>query len=228
MASQPAVHRRPFHGSCHCGNVKYIYYITLPDESTTGLDYDAFTKLTGHYIYKCNCTPCHNFGFFHIRPADSPADFMLLSPSEPTPENGISNYKCNENILNWYFCSKCGSRCYLTRGPWEHAEVEFPVGLLKAAGMEVEGGEEELKKVKVYKPKKEGWDEKSPGPEGKRTAYLSVNATTLHPLQEGLDLRVIKEKGWVLYLDWLSVDPSSGKVVRKNYSTERPCVGGMY
>jgi hypothetical protein len=37
--------------------------------------------------------------------------------------------------------------------------------------------------------------------EGGGKSYLSVNAHTLEPGQEGLDLREWTEKGWIAYLD---------------------------
>lgn len=55
--------------------------------------------------------------------------------------------------------------------------------------------------------------------EGKN-AYLSVNAITLEPDQEGLDLREWHENGWICYLDC--------KVNTEDNHFGRPSEGGMY
>ncbi len=54
---------------------------------------------------------------------------------------------------------------------------------------EVDGKQQEVWGFKV-----KGWEE---GP----YKYLSVNAVTLEPDQEGLDLKEWTDKGWILYLD---------------------------
>lgn len=69
--------------------------------------------------------------------------------------------------------------------------------LEKELGAEKSGGE----RTKVWRCKKEGWKE---GRVEGRTSYLSVNAHTIEPGQEGLDLREIVDKKWVAYLDILN------------------------
>jgi hypothetical protein len=53
--------------------------------------------------------------------------------------------------------------------------------------------EKEVKQV--WMVKREGWDEVA------GESYLSVNAATLEPGQEGVDLREWMEKGWIAYFD---------------------------
>lgn len=52
------------------------------------------------------------------------------------------------------------------------------------------------------------------------TGSLSVNAATLDPDQEGLDLREWTEKGWIAYLDMRSEEGEA--------RLGRPHTGGMY
>lgn len=70
-------------------------------------------------------------------------------------------------------------RCFAFDGESEIREVE------------VEG-----KKIQAWAPKREGWIEGA----GKGS-YLSINAATLEPGQEGLDLREWTEQGWIAYLE---------------------------
>ena len=123
---------------------------------------------------------------------------MLLSPLNPT-SGGLLDYTCFDKLIHWYFCGTCGVRCFALGGEGELREVDEPGG--------------EGKKIKVWMPKKEGWEEND-------TGYLSVNATTLEPGQEGLNLNEWTEKGWIAYLDC------------KNEAEEdrlgKPHEGGMY
>ena len=148
-------------------------------------------------IRKCNCSTCHKMGFFHVRLKSSPDDFMLLQPLNPM-EGGLEDYQCFAKWSHWYFCRTCGVRCFTFAGEGGVREVET----LDGKGV-----------VKAWMPKKEGWVE------GK-TGYLSVNASTLEPGQEGLDLNEWTEKGWIAYLDC------------KNEVEEdrmgKPFEGGMY
>lgn len=70
---------------------------------------------------------------------------------------------------------------------------------------------------KVWKCKSEGWVESE-------TGYLSVNAVTLEPDQEGLDLREWTEKGWIAYLDTRGETLEVCEPARMG----RPHDGGMY
>jgi hypothetical protein len=137
--------------------------------------------------------------FFHVRLPDAVNDFRLLSPLDPQKE--LSDYTCFHKQIHWYFCPKCGVRCFAFMGE----------GVVKEA--EVEG-----KTVKVWGPK-EGWIEGT-----ENGSYLSVNAVTLEAGQEGLDLREWTEKGWIAYLDILLVpqqEPGENRL-------GKPFEGGMY
>jgi len=213
-STSSAFERRPYHGSCHCGTIKYIAYLTLPP-SESSPDVQTFRQNSGLSIYKCNCTVCHKMGIFHLRLASAPDDFMLLSPTDPDAEgSGVSKYMCNAQKSSWFFCATCGVRCFTVLGHAENVEVELPTTLLQGAGM-AEGKSGDTKKVKIWKLVKDGFKE---GPRG--NSYFSINAITLNAGQEGLDLREVHEKGWVAYVD--SLERKGEQRVGK------PHTGGMY
>ncbi|RFU34746.1 hypothetical protein B7463_g1604, partial [Scytalidium lignicola] len=214
--------RRAYHGSCHCGLTRYIAYITLPPPIIS-----AEPGLPTTRIYKCNCTICQKASIFHLRLISSPDDFLLLSPISKdgskggikTNEGGLKSYTCFAKKTHFYFCSRCGVRCFSIAGEGElksvPAEVIPPVpqnylhGPLAPQDVEINEG-----KVKVWSPQKEGWLEEI------RPHYLSVNAATPEPGQDGLDLKEWSEKGWISYLNCL-------KDVREQ-RLEDPYEGGMY
>jgi len=151
-------------------------------------------------------------GIFHLRLASAPDDFLVLSPLDPEAlDSGITNYMCNAKKSNWFFCSTCGVRCFTIRGDTENAEVELPVDVLQAVGLDAK---ESDGKVKVWKPVKEGWKEGKGGDN-----YFSLNATTLNEGQEGLDLRAFHDNGVIGYVD--SLDRTAG-------NSTKPHRGGMY
>lgn len=121
-------------------------------------------------------------GFFHIRPMDSPNDFQLLSPADPSQ---LSDYTCFDHWIHWYFCPKCGVHCFSFNGDSEIREAD-------------EDGE----KRKVWAPKVEGWLEDDKGAD---SSYLSINAQTLEPGQEGLNMLEWTEKQWIAYIDCLDL-----------------------
>ena len=125
--------RRPFTGSCHCGHISYILYITLPitkdspsPPSTTspysspltltGSAAADFTATTHQSTHRCNCTVCHKMGLLHFIPASPHDDFLLVRPamSEDAKAEGITNYcraGSTENPLQpggFAFCNRCG------------------------------------------------------------------------------------------------------------------------
>ena len=172
--------RRPYRGSCHCGHIKYIVYLTLPPPFIHANPPIATSTVR---LRKCNCSTCHKMGYFHVRPMDSPNDFQLLSPSDPSE---LSDYTCFEKVVHWYFCGKCGVHCFSFNGASEVKEAE------------VDG-----EKMKIWAPKAEGWAEAK----GMwRRSYLSVNAQTLEPNQEGLNLLEWTEKQWIAYIDCLYME----------------------
>jgi hypothetical protein len=150
---------------------------------------------------------------FHLRLASAPDDFLLLSPLNPqASDSGMKGYLCNAQKSSWYFCSTCGVRCFTIRGDTENAEVGLASEVLRNLGLEAK--EEGDTQVKVWRPAKEGWQEKRGG-----TSYFSLNATTLNEGQEGLDLRAFHENGWIGYVDSLD---------RTAADSMKPHRGGMY
>jgi hypothetical protein len=145
----------------------------------------------------------------HIGLTDSPNDFYLLSPimdssSEgarggiKTGEDGLKDYTCFDDIIHWYFCSRCGVRCFNINGVGEVRDVE------------VEG-----KVVKAWTPKREGWREGH-----QYGCYFSLNATSVEPGQEGFDMREWTEKGLIVYIDCLNETHKD--------RLGKPFKGGMY
>jgi len=230
-------HRVPFTGSCHCGTVRYIVWLSVPkpdaDPSSLPKDSVAYHQATGQHLYKCNCTPCHKYGLYHLRLADSPNDFILLQPRAPLSaqhdpkawnENtrkqgtGLTDYRCNSGKQAWLFCSTCGVRTFSFRGEGEvvvtkvpaFTEVPFEKG---PAGKKWEGKWEEQER-EVWRPKKEGWKEGKGG-----LSYMSVNLTSVDPGQEGFDMRDYIKHGWTGYFDYLRETRRGGS---------EPFEGGMY
>ncbi|TVY51687.1 hypothetical protein LCER1_G006546 [Lachnellula cervina] len=119
--------------------------------------------------------------FHHVRLPHEPSDFLLLSPSNPF--SGLSDYTCFEARIHWFFCATCGVRCFAYAGKGEGEERE----------VEIEG-----ERKMVWTAKREGWVS---GTSAKGFDYLTVNAVTIEPGQEGFDMREWIEKGWVAYLD---------------------------
>ncbi|KAK9239576.1 DUF636 domain-containing protein [Lipomyces kononenkoae] len=170
--------RRHYYGSCHCGRMRYIAFISMPS-AADGNDVDRPTTVR---FYKCNCSSCHKMGFFHIRLPDSPRDFYLLSPLDIAD---LSDYTCFGKKIHWFFCSNCGVRCFAVMGKGHVVDVDLEAAL---------GKESNGKTTRVWKVDGENWKED-------QTGYLSVNANTIEPGQEGLDLRELGQKRWIQYLD---------------------------
>jgi hypothetical protein len=183
--------RRLYQGSCHCKLIKYAVYLTLPPVISTK------PPPTSIRIYKCNCTTCQKMGIFHVRLIDAPEDFYLFNPLNLT-EGGMKDYRCFSGNSHWYFCGNCGVRCFTVAGQGSVKEVE------------IEG-----EKKQAWRIDADGWRERGYGPN-----YFSLNALTLEPHQEGLDLREWTEKGWVAYYDSLE---DVGE-----YRLGEPHTGGMY
>jgi hypothetical protein len=198
--------RRPYLGSCHCRFTRYIAWLTLPASPP----YDP-VKPFPQLIRKCNCTSCHKLGFFHVRLADAPRDFALLSPTDPHKE--LSDYVSREGN-HMFFCPRCGVRCFFIYGPSEAVGRD-----LAADGVDVAkaGLDPEKKTHAVWRPRAEGWKEEE-------EHWFRVNAMTLEAGQEGLDLREWTDKKWVQYVNMLPdyVEPGN----RGSY--EKPFEGGCY
>lgn len=199
--------RRPYIGSCHCGSLRYVVYLTLPHQRPRD------KKHGQQDIYRCNCAICHKIGILHVRVQSSPDDFLLLSPGDPFAELG--DYKCDSKLLHFFYCRTCAVRCFVFMGEGEEVEVEDK-DVLALEGVKRKDGE----RVTAWRPKKEGWQE------GRldHGCYLSVNALTIDPEQEGFDLREWKETGVIAYLD----TRRSGQPDRGMPNFEQPHPGGVY
>jgi hypothetical protein len=219
--------RRPYRGSCHCGSIQYIAFITLPLERTLAPapgEAPPLPPLPLTVAYRCNCTTCQKAGFFHVRFAFAPDDFALLAPLDPMTE--LADYTCFSERLHWLFCRRCGVRCFTLDGSGEVAERDMEKDLGGKSFVETIKGLQKGNKegtVKVWRPRKEGWSERGSDPG--RQSYFSLNAYTLEAGQEGLDLREWTEEKKVLYLDCLEPE-GEGKGEVRRY--ERPHYGGAY
>ena len=80
--------RRIYHGSCHCGAVKFEadLDLTLP-------------------TYRCNCSICRRTRFWPV--VARPEDFRLLAGA---PE--LVRYEFNTRKNHHYFCRHCGVRAF--------------------------------------------------------------------------------------------------------------------
>ncbi len=147
----------------------------------------------------------------------APDDFVLLSPDDPRAEDsGIASYLTNAKRSTWYFCKTCGVRCFTVRADTEDAEVEVRTKSIRELDIKCIGSESgETVKIKAWKLKKEGFREGNGCPN-----YFSVNAVTLNPMQEGLDLALFHKNQWIAYVD--SLEKKAGAQVGK------PHIGGIY
>ncbi|KAF2024240.1 hypothetical protein EK21DRAFT_79135 [Setomelanomma holmii] len=194
---------KAFHGSCHCGAVKYQVKLKFPpvhDSSAESIR-----------IYKCNCTTCQKMGFFHLRPIDPHEDYIFTSPANI---DDLGDYRCYGKKHGWYFCKTCGVRVLGLGGSWEQIDLDVE----KWAGTRKADEEEKLQKVWITKG--ESTTIEVQGKEITRPYYLSVNAVTLEP-NEDIDLRRWHESGWIFYVENLKKDGTKMRV-------GEPHEGGMY
>ncbi|TWU72021.1 hypothetical protein ED733_000391 [Metarhizium rileyi] len=178
--------RQPVTGSCHCGTVKYVIFITLPpvhNESNPPGKQDQ-------RIYRCNCTMCHKAGFFHVRVANTTDDFLLLSPLNPLEELG--DYLVNKKVLHWLYCMTCGVRCFTFMGTGEVVHLDL-------AQLGVPGYLDTNIKTRVWRAK-EGGGHPDYG------TYLSVNGNTVDASATVFDMRSLVEQKCVQYYDYLAED----------------------
>lgn len=184
--------RRPFHGSCLCGSVQYIVFLTLPHKPPIDTPLPADSARAHQELYRCNCVPCHKAGHFHMRTVWAPEDFMLLSPLDPLAELG--DYTCNSGAIHWLFCKTCAGRCFLFTGKGETAEVDLDEMGVK----DKDGGR--MGRRTVWRPRAEGWSEQRG-----MGCYLSVNGYTVDAAQEGFELGEFTANQWVAYVDCLEL-----------------------
>ena len=126
---------------------------------------------------------------------------MLLSPVDPDHE--LSIYQCHDKKRKFYFCPKCGVRCFTFGGVGETVIVDS-----KEIGDDKEG------KREVWRAKWDGENDTRP--------YISVNGITMD-FREDFDLRVLTEEKRVQYFDGRS-EP----VKEKEGRWDRPHYGGCY
>jgi hypothetical protein len=208
--------RRPYTGSCHCGKIKFVIYMTLPLQPPYIKPEPSKPAL--QFVRKCNCTVCHKAAYFHISLADTCNDFILLSPLDPLVE--LTNYQCVEKRQNLLFCPTCGIRAFIAETP-----VGEPMGEITSQDLSILGlsqsqlkrlgfeNEDDAKAVRVNIPGT-GWKDGT-------THFLRVNAHALDADQKGLDLREWHERKWVQYVNWFDeVDGAR--------SYERPFHFGAY
>jgi hypothetical protein len=80
--------KKIFHGSCHCGKIKFQANLDL-------------TKGSG----KCNCTFCRKNSYWSIK--TSLEDFKLLQG-----QDSITEYSNNRDFGYYVFCKHCGTMPY--------------------------------------------------------------------------------------------------------------------
>jgi hypothetical protein len=80
--------KKPFHGSCHCGAIRYTIRVSLP---------------TPPVATRCNCTICLKTQFTSLQVA--PADFTLESPAS---EDQVPDYQWRSKDAHRFYCDKCG------------------------------------------------------------------------------------------------------------------------
>ncbi|RFU81657.1 duf636 domain-containing protein [Trichoderma arundinaceum] len=210
--ASPQSQRLPYTGSCHCGAIRYIVFLTLPPVSL--LNSEPPPSRGVQRIYRCNCTVCHKSGFLHVRPASAFDDFLLLSPLDPS--DSLGDYLCNDETLHFLYCKTCAVRCFIFYGEGEVVDVSLPKDIA-LAGAE-SSSETSIVSVKAWRPKKV---DLSPGLPH-QGSYLSVNGHTVDARQEGFDLREWVETKAVMYLDHLQSDDKLPP------RCERPHIGGSY
>jgi hypothetical protein len=177
--------------------MQYIVFLWLPHPfSSTNPP-----RPVDQEIYRCNCSTCHKMNFFHVNP--NPRDFLLLSPLDP--DQGLSTYQCNDKSNKYYFCPRCGVRCFTFGGVSEIVTLD---------SAELGDAEGEAKR-EVWRAKWDGQDATRP--------YISVNGVTIE-YREDFDLRVLTEEKRVQYFD----DRSEPEEKKGPPRWERPYYGGCY
>jgi hypothetical protein len=86
---------KTYHGSCHCGAIKY----------EADIDFDQGTT-------KCNCTICSKLRWWGARL--KPEAFRLNSPSPGSESEVLTDYTISNPEFHQLFCKKCGIHAYHT------------------------------------------------------------------------------------------------------------------
>jgi hypothetical protein len=151
-------------------------------------------------------------GFFHVNPANPKDDFMVLSPLDPDRELGV--YTPEGGRHKWFFCPKCGVRCFAVGGNGG-GKGEVVSVASSELGLGDNSGDREDGKREVWRAKWDGKDETMP--------YVSINGITID-WSEDFDMRVLTEEKRVQYFD----DKSEPEAKKKDPRWERPHYGGCY
>jgi hypothetical protein len=94
--------RKPHHGSCHCGAVRFTAELDLGDETS-----------------RCNCSICTKSRFWKkVIPA---RDFRLLQG-----EDALSEYRFGGDNIVHRFCHRCGVKVF---GQGHHDEIGAFIGV---------------------------------------------------------------------------------------------------
>jgi hypothetical protein len=202
MADSSPSTRHALNGSCHCGALRYIVFLTLPHPHPGG----RAPPPGSQFFNRCNCTICHKAGFFHVRVASPADDFLLLSPLDPLADLG--DYLCRNKMLHFLHCRTCATRCFIFAGDAE--VVDADLAALGVAGAAAAGPGET---TKVWRVKREGGHPVLGN-------FLSVNGNTIDAGQ-AFDMRELTDKKIVLYYDYLHDTIATGRY-------DKPHPGGCY
>jgi len=115
---------KTYHGSCHCGAVKYE------------VDLDLSSRFTA----RCNCTFCSKLRYWGARA--KPEHFRLLSPTS-LEDIGLSEYIIHSPQIHNRFCQRCGIYSFIDG--WVPEEGEYVY--INVACLELT--DEELKALKI-------------------------------------------------------------------------------
>lgn len=106
-----------YHGSCHCGYLKYSASFALSKDSS--------------YLQKCNCSICRKAGYALLS-SEPKSSFKIISPNAGV--SALSDYTFHTNLMHHYFCPHCGIRCFLvasfSSGGEESSEVFVNAGTI--------------------------------------------------------------------------------------------------
>ncbi|MCR4265722.1 GFA family protein [Nitratireductor sp. ZSWI3] len=104
--------KKTYHGSCHCGAVRFTAGIDLAPPGQR-----SAPELPGIWwtaTFRCNCSSCRKSRFW--KAFVRPDDFALLSGEE-----ALGEYRFGEKAISHRFCTRCGVR------PFASADFE-PMG----------------------------------------------------------------------------------------------------
>lgn len=140
--------KKTYHGSCHCGAVRYEADLDLTDGTR-----------------RCNCSFCWKTRMWKVFAMGD--DFRLLAGEAALSDYRAANSQWPEGTAHHYFCGRCGTRAfskdYLDMAPfngWFHA--------MNVATLD-DATDDELAAAKIQyeNGRADGWD-KAPA----ETSYL--------------------------------------------------------